>query len=101
MVIIKLDFFNVFGSLCSRLMLHVLSDKVSCDYECSISEDFETTVHDLRSYFELFKFARTCESTFRFYSYVGATQHNYSVFTRVEAHHGKNAGVQVRQKPPF
>ena len=57
MVIIKLDISNAFGSLCARLVLDVLSVKDSCDYECviKVDEDFETTVHELRTYFGFFK----------------------------------------------
>jgi hypothetical protein len=70
MVIIKLDISNAFGSLCARLVLDVLSGKDSRDYECGIKvdEDFETAVHELRSYLGFFKF---------------------SSYTSVEAHHGK------------
>ena len=48
-MIIKLDISNAFGSLCARLVLDVLSDKTSRDYECCIKvdEEFETTVHEL------------------------------------------------------
>jgi len=65
MVIIKIDISNVFGSLCVRLVLDVLSDKVSRDYECGIKvdEDFETTVHELRAYFGFFNLAHKCESS--------------------------------------
>ena len=149
MLIIKLDISKAFGSLCARLVLVVLSGKVSRDYECRIKvdEDFETTVHELRTYFGFFNLVRTCESILRFYSYDGATnylkcktgglqgdppefmvfclvtlhlwgrilrcslnleaclhrrwQHNWSVFTSVEAYHGKQAGFQVRRKPRF
>jgi hypothetical protein len=52
MVILKFDISNVFDSLCVRLVLHVLSDKVSRDYECDIKvdEDFETLLRVTRSY---------------------------------------------------
>ena len=36
MVIVKLDISNAFGSLCARLVLDVLSGKVSRDYRCDI-----------------------------------------------------------------
>jgi hypothetical protein len=64
MVIVKLDISNTFGSLYARLVLDVLSDKPSRDYACGIKvdEDFETDVHELRSYFDFFKFARPCET---------------------------------------
>ena len=64
MVIVKLDISNTFGSLCARLVLDVLSDKSSRDYACGIKvdEDFETDVHELRSYFDFFKFAHPCET---------------------------------------
>jgi hypothetical protein len=77
MVIMKLDTKNACGSLDARLVLDVLSGKASCDYECGIKsgEDFETAVHELRAYFGFFKLARTCESTLRFFSYDGATNH--------------------------
>ncbi len=63
MVIIKLDISNVFGSLCVKLVLDVLSGKVSRDYECGIKmdEDFETSVHESREYFGFFKLVHTCE----------------------------------------
>jgi hypothetical protein len=49
----KLDTKNVFDSLCARLVLDVLSGKASRDYGCAIKvdEDFETVVHELRTYF--------------------------------------------------
>jgi len=70
MVIVKLDISNAFGSLCARLVLDVLSGQASRDYECGIKvdEDFETTVHELRTYFGFFKLAHTCESILRFFS---------------------------------
>jgi hypothetical protein len=76
-VIMKFDISNAFSSLRVRLVLDVLSDKVSQDYASGIKvdEDFETTVHELRVYFGFFKFARTCESILRFYSYNGATNY--------------------------
>ena len=77
MVIVKLDISNAFGSLCSRLVLDVLSGKVSRDYDCDIKidEEFETTVHELKAYFGFFKLARTCETILRYYSYDGATNY--------------------------
>ncbi len=47
MVIINLDISNTFGTLCARLVLDYLSDKVSRDYACGINTDadFETAVH--------------------------------------------------------
>ncbi len=56
MVIMKFDTKNVFGSLDARLVLDVLSGKSSCDYESGIKsvEDFETVVHELRTYFGFF-----------------------------------------------
>ena len=77
MVIMKLDISNAFGSLCARLVLDVLSGKVSRDYASGIKvdEDFETVVHELRTYFGVFKLARTCESILRFYSYDGGTNY--------------------------
>jgi hypothetical protein len=77
MVIMKIDISNAFGSLCARLVLDVLSGKASRDYTCGIKvdEDFETVVHELRTYFGFFKLARTCESILRFYSYDGATNY--------------------------
>jgi hypothetical protein len=77
MVIMKLDTQNAFGSLDARLVLDVLSGKVSRDYECGIKsgEDFETAVHELRTYFGFFKLAHTCESTLRFFSYDGDTNY--------------------------
>jgi hypothetical protein len=73
----KLDTKNAFGSLDSRLVLDALSGKDSRDYESGIKsgEDFETAVHELRSYFGFFKLARTCGSTLRFFSYDGATNY--------------------------
>jgi hypothetical protein len=77
MVIMNLDTKNVFGSLDTRLVLDVLSGKVSRDYECVIKsgDDFETVVHELRAYFGFFKLVRTCESDFRFFSYDGVTNY--------------------------
>jgi hypothetical protein len=77
MVIVKLDISNGFGSLCTRLVLDVLSDKASREYECGIKvdEDFETVVHELRTYFGFFKLVRTCDSILRFYSYDGPTNY--------------------------
>jgi hypothetical protein len=68
---------NDFDSLCDRLVLDVLSDKDSRDYEygIKIDEDFETSVHELRVYFGFFKLAHTCESILRFYSYDGTTNY--------------------------
>jgi hypothetical protein len=55
-VIMNLDVSNSFGSLCTRLVLDVLSGKISRDYasDIKVDEDFETTVHALRSYFGFF-----------------------------------------------
>jgi hypothetical protein len=77
MVIVKLDISNAFGSLCARLVLDVLSGKVSRDYTCviKIDEEFETAVHELRAYFGFFKLARKCETILRYYSYDGATNY--------------------------
>jgi hypothetical protein len=77
MVIIKLDISNAFGSLDARLVLDVLSGKVSRDYECviKVDEEFETAVHELRAYFGFFKLARSCESILRFYYYNGVTNY--------------------------
>jgi hypothetical protein len=59
MVIVKLDISNAFDSLCVSLVLDDLSGKFSYDYECGIKvdEDFETTVHELRTYFGFLKLA--------------------------------------------
>jgi hypothetical protein len=48
MVIINLDISIVFGTLCARLVLDVLSGKASRDYACGINADadFETAVHE-------------------------------------------------------
>ena len=56
-VIVNLDISNTFGSLCTRLVLDVLAGKASHDYTCDINigEDFETTIHELRSYFGFFR----------------------------------------------
>ena len=77
MVIMKLDISNVFGSLCTRLVLDVLSGKSSRDYTCviKVDEDFETVVHELRTYFGFFKLVHTCESILCFYSYDGSTNY--------------------------
>jgi hypothetical protein len=77
MVIVKLEISNVFDSLCARLVLDVLSGKAFRDYECviKVDKDFETTVHELRTYFGFFKLAHTCESILRFYSYDGTTNY--------------------------
>jgi hypothetical protein len=77
MVFMQLDIKNAFGSLCARLVLDVLSGKASRDYSCVIKVDeaFETTVHELRSYFGFSQLARTCESILRFYSYDGTTKY--------------------------
>jgi hypothetical protein len=66
-----------FDSLDARLVLDVLSGKVSRDYVCGIKsgEDYETAVHELRAYFGFFKLELTCESTLRFFSYDGATNY--------------------------
>jgi hypothetical protein len=40
-----------------------------------VDEDFETTVHELRTYFGFFKLAHTCESILRFYSYNWTTNY--------------------------
>ncbi len=42
-----------------------------------MNEDFETSVHELRSYFRFFKIgtSHTCESILRFYSYDGTTNY--------------------------
>ena len=63
-VIMNLDISNSFGSLCARLVLDVRSGKVSRDYASGIKvdEDFETAVHELRTYFGFFKLVHTCES---------------------------------------
>ena len=63
MVIVKLDISKAFGSLYARLVLDVLSGKVSHDYDCDIKidEEFETTVHELKAYFGFFKLVHTCE----------------------------------------
>jgi hypothetical protein len=76
-VIMKLDILNAFVSLCTRLVLDVLSGKVACDYASGmkVDEDFETAVHELRAYFGFFKLAHTCESILRFYSCNGATNY--------------------------
>ena len=57
--------------------MDVLSDKTLRDYEYDIKlgEDFETSVHELRTYFGFFKLGRTCESILRFFSYDGATNY--------------------------
>jgi hypothetical protein len=64
MVIVKVDIKNTFGFLDVRLVLDVLSGKVSRDYEYDIKlgEDFGTSVHELRAYFGFFKLGHTCES---------------------------------------
>ena len=51
-----MDISNAFGSLCARLVLDVLSGKASRDYDCDIKidEEFETSVHDLKTYFGFF-----------------------------------------------
>ena len=60
----------------SKLVLDVLSGKVSRDYVCGIKidEEFETTVYELRSYFGLFKLTRTCETILCYYSYMMGLQ---------------------------
>ena len=64
MVIVKLDISNVLGSLCARLVFDVLFDKVSRDYAgIKVDEEFETTVHELRTYFGFFKMTHTRETT--------------------------------------
>ncbi len=57
--------------------MDVLSGKVSRDYGSGIKvdENFETTVHELRTYFGFFKFVLRCESILRCYSYNGTTNH--------------------------
>ncbi len=77
MVFMQFDIKNDFGSLCTRLVLDVMSVKTSRDYSCGIKvdEDFETTVHELRKYFGFFKLPHTCASVLRFYSYDGTTNY--------------------------
>ncbi len=74
-VIVNIDITTDFGILYARPLLNVRSGKVSRDYACGINvnEDFETAVYELRSYFGLFKLARSCEKVLRFYSYDGDT----------------------------
>ncbi len=76
-VIVNLDISNAFGSLCGRLVLDVLAGKASRDYArgINIGEDFETAVHELRTYFGFFRLQRTCETILRFYSYDGVTNY--------------------------
>ena len=71
-VIVNLDISNAFGSLCARLVLDVLAGKVPRDCACGINigKDFETVVHELRSYFGFFRLQRTCETILRFYLYM-------------------------------
>jgi hypothetical protein len=73
----RVDISNVFGPLCARLVLDVLSGKSSLEYSSGIKvdEDFETSVHELWTYFGFFKISRTCESILRFYSYNGVTNY--------------------------
>jgi hypothetical protein len=54
-----------------------MSGKASRDYGCviKIDEDFETVVHELRTYFVFVNLAHTCESILRFYSYDGTTNY--------------------------
>ena len=69
---------SLIGSLFARLVLDVLSDKVSRDYTCDIKvdEDFETAVYELRAYFDFFfKLAHTCETILNFYFYDEATNY--------------------------
>jgi hypothetical protein len=58
-------------------VLDVLSDKESRDYTCGIKvdEEFETSVHELRTYFGFFKLTHTCETILRYYSYDGTTNY--------------------------
>ena len=80
-VIVNLDISNAFGTLSGRLVLDVLAGKASHDYPCGINVDaeFETTVHELKSYFGFLRLQRTCETILRFYSYDGNT--NYVKYT--------------------
>jgi hypothetical protein len=57
--------------------LNVLSGKSSGDYASGIKvdEDFETSVHELRTYFGFFNLAHTCESILCFYPYDGSTNY--------------------------
>jgi hypothetical protein len=59
------------------VVLDVLSDESSRDYDCDIKVDeaFETTVHELRTYFGFFNLTHTCESILRFESYDGTTNY--------------------------
>jgi hypothetical protein len=68
MVILNLDISNTLGTLCTRLVLDVLSGKVSRGYACGINADanFETTVHDLKAYFGVFRLQSTRETIHRF-----------------------------------
>jgi hypothetical protein len=76
MVIINLDTSNTFGTLCTRLVLDHLSGKDSRDYACGNTDaDFETSVHELKSYFGFFRLQHTCETILRFYSYDGTTNY--------------------------
>ena len=40
-----------------------------------MDEEFETSVHELRTYFGFFKFGRTCETILCFYFYDGDTNY--------------------------
>ena len=63
--------------MCVRLVLDVLSDKVSRDYVCviKVDEEFETTVYELRTYFGFFKLTHTCETILCYYSYDWTTNY--------------------------
>ena len=79
-VIVNLVISNTFGTLSVRLFLDVLAGEASRDYPCeSADAEFETTVHELKSYFDFLRLQRTCETILCFYSYDGNT--NYVKYT--------------------
>ena len=65
------------GAFCGRLVFDALAGKASRDYACGIKtgDDFETAIHELRSYFGFFRLQRTFETILRFFSYDGATNY--------------------------
>ena len=74
-VIIKLDTFNAFDTLCLQLtldVLGVLGGQASCDYTCGLKEgdNVDTCCGELRNLFEYFRAMRTTKYL-RYFDYCG------------------------------
>ena len=75
-VIIKLDTFNAFDTLCLQLtldVLGVLGGQASCDYTCGLKEgdNIETVCEELLHMFEYFRVIRTTKSHLHCLDYCG------------------------------